>query len=919
MNHYDITVIYAHHSTSPGEASSFPAQTLSADRIQVLPVQEDDVYQTHKNSLERMKDAEGTYTILLDEGDQFDHNLLEQMFTNAEKSNGAFVMPSLIFEHVKRPTEYFSLNEKKDILLDAAGTPYVFPIDLQGLLIPTAALKEALVRTASVPNEEKRFTAVSDKNNCHSAGAGADHCHCAAPAANVCHCAPPEYSSMPEREKQIILDLLRANPHFLYLGTSRITYALAKECNAQFDIRCMTKEWYYEPFTQFMLPLLQEESRHKSRIYALVQYMALYMIRIRFFSNRDNKNKHVLPPEEVPSYVTFLSGVLQYIETEYIVNKEVNTALSSNKMRLLELRMKKNDPTYYPELSCGKKSVVLMSDGFEFCDMQKLQVKINLIDYEDGKLVIDGLYTDLLSENTASVCAKFDKDLYPLTYNRRYSLTKYFGVSFSRMKTFHVEIPVKDASHDRILKFVLCAEGKEYTLDYGFPSSTSRFAKDFTYGYWRFDKYLAFWNWQGIHVVPSGKLLVLKKEICLWLQMWKKKNGIFRDQIPMKIANFLLRPYFKKQKIWLFLDKIYKGGDSSEYIYKYAEKQNDGIKKYYLLDESAADYERMRKEGYRPLKRGTLKHHLIFLNADLVIASNSTVFAFNDFTFERSLAIRGDTHFQVACVQHGMSVQKIAIAQQRLRDNTRLYFCASKYEIENLSKPVYDYEGYDALKLTGVPRYDGLKDRAQKILLLSPTWRMNSALPVSKSEGFSRDYNPNFRETSYYKVYNSLINDPKLLEAARKYGYRIQYVLHPIVSPQAEDFTKNDLVEIIPSIGNMSYEKIFCEAALMVTDFSGVQFDFAYMRKPVVYLHHHDIPQHYEEGTFHYNTMGFGEICHTNDELIDVLCEYMKNDCVMPEFYRRRADDFFEFSDNNNCQRIYPIMLDYTNRRRNSN
>lgn len=248
--------------------------------------------------------------------------------------------------------------------------------------------------------------------------------------------------------------------------------------------------------------------------------------------------------------------------------------------------------------------------------------------------------------------------------------------------------------------------------------------------------------------------------------------------------------------------------------------------------------------------------------------------------------------------------------------NTRLYFCASKYEIENLSKPVYDYVGYDALKLTGVPRYDGLVNRAQKIIVISPTWRMQSALPVTRSEGVSRDFNPHFKETNYFKVYNSLINDPRLLNAARHYGYRIQYVLHPIVSPQHDDFDKNDVVEIIPSIGDMSYEKIFCEGALMVTDFSGVQFDFAYMRKPVIYLHHHDIPQHYEEGTFFYDTMGFGEICHTNDELIDVLCRYMENDCKMPQLYRDRADDFFEYSDNNNCARIYPFMLEHERNRR---
>ena len=131
-------------------------------------------------------------------------------------------------------------------------------------------------------------------------------------------------------------------------------------------------------------------------------------------------------------------------------------------------------------------------------------------------------------------------------------------------------------------------------------------------------------------------------------------------------------------------------------------------KLYYLVDENATDYERLKKEGYKPLKRGSFLHRLVFLNADVMVVSNSTVFAFNDYYLENSRYIRGIVDFHTVCVQHGLSVQKIALAQQRLRDNTRLYFCASKYEIENLSHPVYDYVGYDALKLTGVPRYDGL-------------------------------------------------------------------------------------------------------------------------------------------------------------------------------------------------------------------
>ena len=36
-------------------------------------------------------------------------------------------------------------------------------------------------------------------------------------------------------------------------------------------------------------------------------------------------------------------------------------------------------------------------------------------------------------------------------------------------------------------------------------------------------------------------------------------------------------------------------------------------------------------------------------------------------------------------------------------------------------------------------------------------------------------------------------------QAAKKYGYRIKYVLHPIVSAQVDDFDKNDYVDVIPA------------------------------------------------------------------------------------------------------------------------
>ena len=64
--------------------------------------------------------------------------------------------------------------------------------------------------------------------------------------------------------------------------------------------------------------------------------------------------------------------------------------------------------------------------------------------------------------------------------------------------------------------------------------------------------------------------MVLYKELRLWKQMWQLKDGMFRDQLPLKVLNFLLRPWFSRRKIWFFFDKIYKGGDSSEYLYRYS-------------------------------------------------------------------------------------------------------------------------------------------------------------------------------------------------------------------------------------------------------------------------------------------------------------------------------------------------------------
>lgn len=716
-----------------------------------------------------------------------------------------------------------------------------------------------------------------------------------------------------ESEKNFLLKILLSSMSFYRVASMTYTYVSPADCHYELFQGVYYKEWYHEAVTDFLCPLLADSQKAAGTVPRFLQYFSMYFMKCRLQANVDNRNKHVLEGEEAENYKDYFRRILAYVDNEIIVCDKAEQKYYSKNIDLIRmfLQIKENDYTLDFDYLFNGLNLSLAYDGYFIYNSRSLRVNVMFIEYENQRWEMDLSVPSYFRKERVQYYVMADRKLYPVRFSESYSLTKYFGQSAYKRITFHASVPIKQDAKEQKIQFVMAYKNSYYIIAPEYKSHTSRLTGAAKYAYWRFDKFIAFHSKNTIFIRQSNPLYTVYREVRLLGEMLRSKVPGIRKRALLRMAYHATKPIYGKKKIWMFYDKIYKGGDSAEYIYKYASQFDDGIDKYYLIDKNCPDRKRLEQEGYKPLLRGSFKHRLIFLYADMMIVSNSTVFAFNDQGMKMSAYIRDLAKFHVACVQHGMSVQKIAIAQKRLRDNTRLYFCASKYEIENLSKPVYDYVGYDALKLTGVPRYDGLINEDKKVILISPTWRMQSAMLVTKNEGVARDYNPNFKSTSYYKVYNSLINDERLIEAAKKYGYRISYVLHPIVSPQAEDFDKNDYVDIIPATGDMSYEKIFRESSLMVTDFSGVQFDFAYMRKPLVYLHHQDIPQHYEEGTFHYDTMAFGEICRNNDELIDLLCDYMAHGCQMKDEYRRRADDFFEYSDHDNCKRIYEEMIKY--------
>ena len=95
----------------------------------------------------------------------------------------------------------------------------------------------------------------------------------------------------------------------------------------------------------------------------------------------------------------------------------------------------------------------------------------------------------------------------------------------------------------------------------------------------------------------------------------------------------------------------------------------------------------------------------------------------------------------------------------------------------------------------------------------------------------------------------------------------------------------------------------------LITDYSSVAFDFAYLYKPVIYYHYSD-DYHFDikDSFFNYETMGFGEICKNEEDLIELIIDYIENNCKIKDEYSKRISNLYVYTDKNNCKRVHEAI-----------
>ena len=101
------------------------------------------------------------------------------------------------------------------------------------------------------------------------------------------------------------------------------------------------------------------------------------------------------------------------------------------------------------------------------------------------------------------------------------------------------------------------------------------------------------------------------------------------------------------------------------------------------------------------------------------------------------------------------------------------------------------------------------------------------------------------------------------------------------------------------------------ESAMLITDYSSVAFDTAYMGRPVCYYHFdyddYRKTQH-PEGYFSYVDDGFGPVLTDSEALVSAVCSLIENDFENPSPYKERAERFFDLKDSENCKRNFEAV-----------
>jgi hypothetical protein len=216
--------------------------------------------------------------------------------------------------------------------------------------------------------------------------------------------------------------------------------------------------------------------------------------------------------------------------------------------------------------------------------------------------------------------------------------------------------------------------------------------------------------------------------------------------------------------------------------------------------------------------------------------------------------------------------------------------------------------------LTGLPRFDRLHAAAQRVgveqrdlVLVAPTWRQ-WLMPALSEGSQRRTVHDDFLDTDYAQSWLGFLRSERLAKVAAERGVQIGFLPHPNLQAALDWMELPAHVTPLTFTGS-NVQELFARARCLVTDYSSMAFNAAYLDRPVVYFQFDaeavQAGAHVgRAGYFEYERDGFGPVVYDVETALSAVESLAQDDFHPGEEYVRRIAETFVLRDGRCCERV---------------
>ena len=375
-------------------------------------------------------------------------------------------------------------------------------------------------------------------------------------------------------------------------------------------------------------------------------------------------------------------------------------------------------------------------------------------------------------------------------------------------------------------------------------------------------------------------------------------KNVFLLIVLWPVAALLRRTNEAYRHLWLVMERGFDARDNAYWFFRYLRERQPQINACYVIDTASPDFGKVSQLG-RTAAWKSIRHYLTYLAADMLIGTHVQPASPDLMAYYHLRQVGIRPRGKQIFLQHGIIMAEMKWMRYPAM---KVDFFASGGKLE------YDYlvsefgfpEG--VVQYTGLCRFDNLVrgcDPSDEILVM-PTWR-----------GSDYPQGERFYETAFYRRFQSLLENPRLLDLLEERDLKLIFYPHIELQKELDKFKSPSKRIVLADWRDYDVQTLLMRCSLLITDYSSVFFDAGYLEKPVIY-YQFDMEDfrkyHYQEGYFSYVKHGFGPVVTTEEALINAVMECAGNDFRMQKDYLDRLEAFYPVRDELNCERTYQIL-----------